>query len=211
MVSTEKTVLDDTLVIFGKNSLSGDIGFLGKRSVNTYSGLVRDQDTSTFILVESITLATDTNNIDANDSSLVKASLELDSIVADSGTIDNTATQDNDIANKAYVDQQVANVGIVADNTFIVPVGNTQSRPTNPADGTLRFNTDTNTFEGYHGSTYGWDSFVPAEVYLDTSTGRPNPAVQGQIWYNPTNFVFEGYHGPQIGWKAFIPSTPTNY
>lgn len=202
MVSTEKTVLDDTLIILGKNDLSGDIGFLGKKTTNTYSGLVRDQDTASFILIDNITLASETNDIAATNNTLTKGNLELDNLVAESGTITTAPSSDNDIANKKYVDDAIQTIG-PAEGAFIVAVGTTATRPETPVAGMIRFNQDTGLFEGYHGDD-GWKSFVPATLENDTSLGRPLTPVQGQIWFNTQTLLFEGYNG--TSWDVFVPA-----
>lgn len=203
-VNTEKTTLSDSLVIFGNTVSGNDIGFLGKRAVNTYSGIIRDQDTNSFLVIESITLSDQNiNDINAADPSIQLGNLEVSDIQAETATVTTDPTNDTDVVNKKYVDDTIQTVG-VADSAFVVPTGSTAQRSQTPVDGMIRFNTDTGLFEGYHGSTDGWKSFIPAELYLDTSLGRPNPAVQGQIWFNTTTKLFEGYNG--TSWDVFIPS-----
>ena len=46
---------------------------------------------------------------------------------------------------------------------FVPPSGDTASRPTNCAAGTLRFNTDIGTLEVYRGDEIGWEQIVKKE------------------------------------------------
>jgi hypothetical protein len=49
----------------------------------------------------------------------------------------------------------IGNTGInIESNGFIVPVGNTSSRPASPETGEIRFNTETGKLEGYEGTDW---------------------------------------------------------
>lgn len=63
LVSTE-TSFDDPVLVVNKSSTSTniDVGFLAKRGINTYSGIVRDGDDSKFYVVESVTLGSSATN-----------------------------------------------------------------------------------------------------------------------------------------------------
>lgn len=76
-VETTNTVLDDTLIILGGTTYSGDIGFLGKRAASTYAGLVRDNTTGSFVLIDSYTTTINNNDIDVENALLQKGDLEV--------------------------------------------------------------------------------------------------------------------------------------
>ena len=55
---------------------------------------------------------------------------------------------------------------------FVPPSGDTASRPTNCAPGTLRFNTDIGSLEVYRGDTIGWEQIQRKKSqYLGGGTG----------------------------------------
>ena len=83
-LNSVETSFDDPLIIIGKsNAVETDIGFLGKKTGNTYAGLVRDSETDKFILIDSITLGNaQVNDVSAVDLSLVKGYLEVGTISA---------------------------------------------------------------------------------------------------------------------------------
>lgn len=76
-VKTTNTVLDDTLIILGGTTYSGDIGFLGKRAASTYAGLVRDNDTGSFVLIDSYNTTISNNDINVENALLQKGDLEV--------------------------------------------------------------------------------------------------------------------------------------
>ena len=86
-VNTTNTELDDTLIILGGSTYSGDIGFLGKRAASTYAGLIRDNTTETFVLIDSYTTTISGNDIDATNALLQKGSLLVDSITAETSIV----------------------------------------------------------------------------------------------------------------------------
>ena len=86
-VNTTNTELDDTLIILGGNTYTGDIGFLGKRAASTYAGLVRDNTNETFVLIDSYTTSISGNDIDATNALLKKGSLLVDSITAETSIV----------------------------------------------------------------------------------------------------------------------------
>ena len=81
--SNDSKFQDPLLILNQGSSEDVDIGFLSKRGVSNYSGLVRDSATSKFILIDQITLLSNAlNDIDAVDGSLVKGTLEANVIEA---------------------------------------------------------------------------------------------------------------------------------
>lgn len=85
MANSQVTDFDDSIVVLGKNNTTAvDIGFLGKKSVNVYAGLVRDSETNSFVLVDNIVLAnSQINDISVDDNTLIKGTLDLASIRVD--------------------------------------------------------------------------------------------------------------------------------
>lgn len=80
-----ETSFSDPVIVIGKDNTSpSDIGFLGKMTVNTYSGLIRDYETQKFYLIENYT-STDSNNlinpVTSDKGTLVVGTLESDTIV----------------------------------------------------------------------------------------------------------------------------------
>lgn len=138
-VQTTNTILDDTLIVLGKSSFSGDIGFLGKRAASTYAGLIRDNTTGKFVLIDSYNANLNSNDIDVENALVQRGDLELKEMTADDVTVH---------------------------SNFIIPLGAGASRPSNPVEGQIWFNTDTKLFEGYDGTS--WIVFLPATVTPNT-------------------------------------------
>ena len=132
---------DDALLILNKSGVSPtDVGFLGRIGPASYSGLVKDSDTDTFILINSINLSSQSiNDISALDASLVKGSLSLNTM---------TATT------------------VHASETLVLPKGTAAQHPANPVEGQMFFNTETNLFEGYDGTS--WIQFLPTTFSMAT-------------------------------------------
>ena len=80
-----ETSFSDPVIVIGKDNTSpSDIGFLGKTSINTYSGLIRDAETEKFYLIENYTSTDSNNNINpttSNKGDLVVGELQADAIV----------------------------------------------------------------------------------------------------------------------------------
>lgn len=89
MANSQVTDFDDSVVVLGRNNtLEVDVGFLGKKADNNYTGLVRDSETNAFILIENISLEnSQINNIDSNDVNLTKARLEVHTLDVESGIV----------------------------------------------------------------------------------------------------------------------------
>ena len=128
-LTSVETSFSDPVIVLGKDNTSpDDIGFLGKMSVNTYSGFIRDSETSKYYLIDNYVHAiasNDINPVNADKATLVVGTLETE-------------------------------------DSFVVASGTTAQRPTSPTAGTMRFNTDTNLFEGYDGTA--WQVFIPAQL-----------------------------------------------
>jgi len=87
-VNTINTAFTDSIIITGKdNTIPVDIGFLGKIGPSTYSGLVRDSATQSFLLIDQYTQVITNNDVDADAASLVKGKLEVKSLYADESIV----------------------------------------------------------------------------------------------------------------------------
>lgn len=84
----------------------------------------------------AVTIAANTLTLSGN------LSLAVNSFTSDSITISNTISVTNSVT--------TGNATILTN--LIVPVGNTAQRPSSPANGMIRFNTSTGTYEAYKGS-----------------------------------------------------------
>lgn len=135
LVSTE-TAFTDPLIILNKDGTTAtDVGFLSRTGNDTYTGLIRDSDTSKYYLIDSIDMTNQaTNDISATDSSITKATLVLDTIEVTS---------------------------LTADSSFVLPKGTEANRPASPVEGQMYFNTETRMFEGWDG--LDWQQLVPSQ------------------------------------------------
>tara|TARA_R110002074_G_scaffold57366_5_gene141292 strand:+ start:815 stop:1672 length:858 start_codon:yes stop_codon:yes gene_type:complete len=77
---------DDALLILNKSGTTPvDVGFLGRIGPSSYSGLVKDSETDSFILINSINLSSQSiNDISPLDTSIVKGNITVATITADS-------------------------------------------------------------------------------------------------------------------------------
>lgn len=134
LTSTDTAFSDPLIILNKENQTVTDIGFLGRIGADTYTGIVRDSQTDTFLLLNSITLSDATvNDVDALDASIVKGNITVGTITADSF------------------------IGI---DSFTLPKGTAVQRPTSPVEGMMFFNTTTKMFEGYNGTE--WLQLVPS-------------------------------------------------
>ena len=95
LTSTETSFSDPVIVLGKDNTTPSDIGFLGKLSVNTYSGLVRDFETQKYYLIENYTSTDANNNISptaSDKATLVVGALETQSFIVPNGTTSNRPT-----------------------------------------------------------------------------------------------------------------------
>ena len=88
MTKTEVVDFSDNLLFIGKDSgLDKDVGFLGRTGSTRYSGVIRDSDTGEFLLIDQITLTSNTvNDVSALDASLQLGDLRADVIFANTFT-----------------------------------------------------------------------------------------------------------------------------
>lgn len=87
MTMAESAIVDfdDAIMVLGKNnnSASTDIGFLGKLVGNRYVGLVRDGETSTFILIDNYNFSSINDNTVDAENVLTKGQLAVDGLAVD--------------------------------------------------------------------------------------------------------------------------------
>jgi hypothetical protein len=130
---SDEASFDDPLIIFNKsNKYQTDVGWLAKRLPNTYSGLVRDSETNKFYLIDSVVLNSHTLN-------------DINPLVVEPGTL---------------VVKNIEATKVEAQTTFVVPTGDTSERNAQAVQGEIRFNTDTNLFEGFDGTS--WIQMIPS-------------------------------------------------
>ena len=70
--------------------------------------------------------------------------------------ITNLSISDDSITSAKIADGGIAasDIGFSANDDFIVPVGNTSQRPSSPSAGSIRYNIDNNSLEGYNGTSW---------------------------------------------------------
>lgn len=83
--STDTSFSDPVIVLGKDNTAPTDIGFLGKTSVNTYAGIIRDSETEMYYLIDNYTQSPIGDNIHPISSELGK--LKLDTIEIDTGLV----------------------------------------------------------------------------------------------------------------------------
>jgi hypothetical protein len=133
IISTTVGFTDPIIVTNKDGANPTDVGFLGKIGPTQYSGLVRDAETSEFLLLDSISLTDKTvNDVNALDGTIIKGNITVGTLTAD--TINVTV--------------------------FQLPKGLTAARPSPATAGMMYFNEATNMFEGYNGTD--WVQFVPS-------------------------------------------------
>ena len=136
---TNTTAVDvtDNIIVLGKknNNPMTDIGFMGKKSGNSYAGLIRDGETSQFYLI-------DTYNALSNNDVSVNSITSL-------GTLNTYKIVTDSIDTTNYT-------------RIVIPNGTASNRPVSPVLGEMFFNTDTHLFEGWDGIE--WIQFIPTEM-----------------------------------------------
>ena len=91
LVSTDTAFADPLLVLNKDGTVTTDVGFLGRTGADTYTGLVRDSDTSKYILIDSIDFSNQSaNDIDAADATLTKATLEIGTLDTENFALSST-------------------------------------------------------------------------------------------------------------------------
>lgn len=140
LIGQGNAVFDDPIMLLGSTiSAPQDMGFMGKINANTFAGLVRDAQTSRFVLIDNYSHQMFDNDIDINHPSLVRATLDLNKIYVTNIThqeatgviqvsnqlnlngkrISNIAapTVNTDAATKLYVDTKVTEAAGVTPQT----------------------------------------------------------------------------------------------
>ena len=91
LVSTDTAFTDPLLILNKDGTVTTDVGFLGRTGADTYTGLVRDSDTSKYILIDSIDFSNQSaNDIDAADATLTKATLEIGTLDTENFALSST-------------------------------------------------------------------------------------------------------------------------
>jgi hypothetical protein len=112
-------------------------------------------------------ISTDTNgNIDLTPNG--SGEVNITKVDIDSGTIDGTSVGATTASTGAFTDFSASGTANFSSTGSVkIPVGTTAQRPT-PAAGMLRFNDDSDEFEGYNGTA--WASVGGSAISNDTST-----------------------------------------
>jgi len=181
MTKSEVVDFSDNLLFLGKDSgLDKDIGFLGRTGAASYSGLIRDSETDEFLLINSITLSSNTvNDISALDSSMVLADIKVGQITATEFIGDVTGNIVGNVSGNLtgnltgnvtgdVVGDLTGNVtgnvegNVTISDTFVLPKMTTAERDaiSSPTRGQMIYNTDTNMFSGWNGTS--WVQLVPS-------------------------------------------------
>ncbi len=218
-----------------ESSLPTDVGWLGKIGSITYAGFVRDHETNTFLLIDSVELTPQSLN-SINASAITKGSITVGTLTADTLVAGNLPTQYTDADARASISatgslSYDSSTGVISftdtDSSYANKVGynladetDTTSIVLNPGDastpatfrGDVINNTGTvivdvsSTSTTFTGGLVG-DVEVTTTFVLPKglAVGRPSPAVEGMMWFNTTTKMFEGYNG--TNWVQLIPST----
>ncbi len=99
------TAFTDPIILLNKSGASPtDIGWLGKIGAVNYAGLIKDAQTDSFLLINDITLGSDTvNDIDASNQTLIKGDLSVRTLTADTIVAGNLPTQYTDADARAAI------------------------------------------------------------------------------------------------------------
>ena len=104
IISTDVGLTDPLLILNKSGDSTTDVGFLGKIGPITYAGLVKDSATNEFLLISQIELsATTVNDVNALDASIVKGSITVGTLTADSIIAGNLPTQYTDALARASI------------------------------------------------------------------------------------------------------------
>lgn len=144
LTSTDTAFSDPLIILNKENQIATDIGFLGRIGTDTYTGLVRDSQTDTFLLLNSITLSDATvNDVDALDASIVKGDISVGTITADSfignikGNILNPTTGAMVVNASGGIYTLTGNVAGSLYGDVLSPTQNTPIITTGPVEDTL--------------------------------------------------------------------------
>jgi len=211
--STESAVKDPLLILNQDSSEDVDSGFLAKRGVSTYSGLVRDSATAKFYLIESINLVTNSlNDISAVDGTLSKGILELNSLNATtiyvtgaSGAIHTTNLVTENIgywpADPTDTTKHILTVGDAT--TPAEYIGNVTGNVTGNVVGNIEGNIINSLGQPVVDNS-GALNPTRFKVPKGLTSERPTPAAEGDMWFNTETKMFEGYDG--TAWQQLVPS-----
>ena len=186
MTKTEVVDFSDNLLFIGKDSgLDKDVGFLGRTGSTRYSGVIRDSDTGEFLLIDQITLTSNTvNDVSALDASLQLGDLRADAIFATSFTGEFNGDVTGNVSGNVIGNLTGDVVGdvtgdvtgnltgnvegdVTISSNFVLPRMTTAQRDAigSPTRGQMIYNTDTNMFSGWNGNA--WVQLVPS-TYVET-------------------------------------------
>ena len=111
------------------------------------------------------------SGVTIDDSNNVSGVAQLNATTADLTNIEVTNVKAKDGTASAAIADTTGYWTFQGTGAFTVPKGNnTTERPGTPVTGMLRYNTTTNEFEGYSGSSPSWKSVGGAAISNDTST-----------------------------------------
>ena len=102
LISNDVGFNDPLLILNKDSSLPTDVGWLGKIGPITYAGFVRDHETNTFLLIDSVDLSPNSlNSINAGE--VTKGDLSVRTITADTIVAGNLPTQYTDADARAAI------------------------------------------------------------------------------------------------------------
>ena len=102
LISNDVGFADPLLILNKDSSLPTDVGWLGKIGPITYAGFVRDHETNTFLLIDSVDLSPNTlNTINAGE--VTKGDLAVKTLTADTIIAGNLPTQYTDANARAAI------------------------------------------------------------------------------------------------------------
>jgi hypothetical protein len=102
LISNDVGFADPLLILNKDSSLPTDVGWLGKIGPITYAGFVRDHETNTFLLIDSVDLSPNTlNTINAGE--VTKGDLAVKTLTADTIIAGNLPTQYTDADARAAI------------------------------------------------------------------------------------------------------------
>ena len=102
LISNDVGFADPLLILNKDSSLPTDVGWLGKIGPITYAGFVRDHETNTFLLIDSVDLSPNTlNSINAGE--VTKGDLAVKTLTADTIIAGNLPTQYTDADARAAI------------------------------------------------------------------------------------------------------------
>ena len=169
-------------------------------SINNLVDPIQNQDAATKAYVDSVTgNVTSIGNLSVTDTTISTVTANANIIISPDGT---------------------GQFQISSTSGFVVPTGNTAQRPSPTSNGTLRFNTDTQSLEVYDSVEGNWDTIVSditnqiivpdgtSTVYtLDKSTTAPSiiVSINGLVQIPGVSYAYT-VSGNQITFSS-VPET----